>query len=81
MVESWPSKMVKPRVSDIDFVKKYMASKSSAELSTNTGLTIESARSRAAKLRKAGVALPKFNRTREIDISGLNAIVSSNATA
>jgi hypothetical protein len=69
--------MAKTQISNVDFVKAYIASESSEELAANTGLTIESARSRAAKLRKAGVALPKFDRKREIDITGLNAIINA----
>ena len=73
--------MAKTQTSNVNFVKAYMASRSSEELAANTGLTLESARSRAAKLRKAGVNLPKFSRERAIDIAGLNAIVNGDCVA
>jgi hypothetical protein len=75
-----PVAVKKSRVSDVDFVQAYTKCKSSEELSEMTGLTIESARSRAAKLRKAGVMLPAFNRKRTVDVAGLNAILGENVS-
>jgi len=69
--------MAKIRVSDVDFVKACLTSKSIDELATATGLAPASANVRATKLRKAGVNLPVYARKRKAtDVEALNALVT-----
>ena len=63
-------------VTDITFVKAWAKAGSVADVAAKVGMAYGSAQSRAGYLRKAGVKLPKFARSRrEIDVVGLNALL------
>ena len=64
------------RVSNEDFVRTCVASKSYAEVATATGLTTASVQTRFAKLRKLGVNLPTYARQKKaLDVDALNALI------
>ena len=72
------SEVTKKRVSNKDFVQAYLLYKSYGELAQAIGLSVASVASRANKLRKLGVKLPKYERassTKVLDIDGLNALI------
>jgi hypothetical protein len=63
-------------VSDVTFVKAWAKAESVTDVAAKLGMAYGSAQSRAGYLRKAGVKLPKFARSRrEIDVAGLNALL------
>lgn len=65
------------RVTDVDFVRAWVASASTDEVATKTELTVASVNARATKLRKNGVNLPPFARKKKVvDADALNAIIS-----
>ena len=67
--------MVK-KISHVEFVKTWKEANSIGTVASATGLSKQSVQARAAKLRKAGVALPRFARQGEpIDVDALNAIL------
>jgi transposase len=72
-------KTVKPRVSDKDFVAACLAGKSCADVAASTGLAVASVCQRAARLRKAGVKLAKYDRKArsQTDVDALNAMIGS----
>jgi hypothetical protein len=71
-----PAKIVKPRVSDPDFVRAYVACKSYETLAEKTGLTVASVQQRANKLRELGVALVKYDKAkRKTDVVALNSLI------
>lgn len=67
--------MPKKLTSDADFVTAWVTSKTVDEVVKKTGLAKMTIQVRAARLRKAGVKLPKFVRRKTIDVDGLNALV------
>jgi len=74
----------KTRVSDVDFVKACLDSKSNDEVASKVGLKKLSVAQRANKLRKAGVQLPKYPKAykgggvkKVTDVAGLNDLVAS----
>jgi len=68
----------KPRIHDTDFVKACLSCKSASEVADAVGLTVESVAARARKLRKAGVKLPAFPRSRQgINVDALNTLIES----
>jgi hypothetical protein len=70
------TKVVKQRVSDPDFVRKYVVCQSYSELAVELDLTVASVQQRANKLRKAGVALVPYEKSkREIDVEALNSLL------
>ena len=70
------SKKSKKRVSNKDYVQAYLLYKSYPELAEAIGLSRASVASRANKLRKAGVNLPKYVRAKsELDVAGLNSLI------
>ncbi len=70
----------KTKVSDEEFVKKWMSCDSYVVMSFNVGMTVSAVQARRTRLRKAGVQLPSFTRAtrkcKEIDVTGLNGIIS-----
>lgn len=71
------TKEAKPRTSDVDYVRAAASAKSVAELAAAVGMTKQSAAARSARLRKAGVNLPKYSRAKkETDVAGLNALLA-----
>jgi hypothetical protein len=58
--------MAKPQVTDVDFVKACVNSKTAEAVASATGLKHSTVLSRAAKLRKAGVNLPEFDRAKKL---------------
>lgn len=75
----------KKRVADAEFVSAYVASTDCGGVAAKLGVTASAVRSRAAKLRKAGVELPVFDRTprkkKEIKVAELNVICSVAKTS
>jgi hypothetical protein len=68
--------MAKPQVTDVDFVKACVNSKTAEAVASATGLKHSTVLSRAAKLRKAGVNLPEFDRAKKVlDVKALNALI------
>ena len=69
----------KKRVSDVDFVSACKGAKSNADVAAATGLTEAACAQRVSKLRKKGVALPKYDRKpterKGTDVEGLNALL------
>lgn len=66
----------KVKISHAEFVKTWMASDSIATILTATSMSKQAIQARAAKLRKAGVNLPRFQRLGEpIDVDALNALI------
>ena len=72
-------KPAKPRVTNEQFVKAYVNCHSTEHCASMLGLTATSVSTRANKLRKAGVKLPKYDRAsnpKTIDVDGLNKLLS-----
>ena len=71
----------KTKVSDEEFVRKWMSCDSYVVMSFNTGMTVSAVQARRTRLRKAGVQLPSFTRatrkTKEIDVAGLNTMIEA----
>ena len=67
----------KVRISDTDFVRALLSSKSYTELATTLNMAQASVQARANRLRKAGVELPAYDRKKkEIDVTGLNGLIA-----
>jgi len=70
------TKVVKQRIADTDFVRKYVVCQSYGELAVELDRTVASVQQRANKLRKAGVALKPYAKAkRDIDVAGLNSLI------
>jgi len=66
----------KTRVPNEKFVQAYMLCDSYSELAEELGLSDASVASRANKLRKLGVNLPKYAKAaKAIDVDALNALI------
>ncbi len=69
------------KISDEEFVEKWMSCDSYVVMSFNVGMTISAVQARATRLRKAGVQLPSFTRatrkTKEVNVTGLNNMIES----
>ncbi len=79
-----PETTKKTRVSDKEFVGKWMSCDSYVVMSFNVDMTVSAVQARATRLRKAGVQLPSFTRatrkTKEIDVAGLNNMIEAETT-
>ncbi len=74
----------KTKVSNEEFVAKWLLCDSYTVMAFNTDMTVSAVQARATRLRKAGVQLPSFTRatrkTKAIDVVGLNSTIDSNTT-
>ena len=72
---------VKTKVSDEEFVKKWMSCDSYCVMAFNTDMTVSAVQARATRLRKAGVQLPTFTRAERkrkgVDVTSLNSIIET----
>ena len=66
--------MPKQQTTDQEFVVKYLECTNYDDLAIATGM--KSPQTRANKLRKAGVTLPKYGRAKKVlDVAGLNQLI------
>ena len=80
-IEAKAKKKPGPRISDRDFVQALVLYKSYGDTAEAIGMTVGSVQSRAGKLRKLGVNLPKPDRVssagkKVTDVAGLTALIS-----
>lgn len=74
--------LTKTKVSNKEFVEKWLSCDSYITMSFSTGMSVSAVQARATRLRKAKVNLPSFTRvtrkTKEIDVVDLNNIIKNN---
>ena len=64
-------------LTDVEFVTAWIKASNYEEIVATTGLSRTSIQARAAKLRKAGVKLPKYGRVHKVvDVKGLNELIA-----
>ncbi len=75
------NKKTKTKVSDEEFVEKWMSCDSYYVMACIVDMTISAVQARATRLRKADVKLPSFTRAKrkckEIDVAGLNTMIEA----
>ncbi len=67
-------------MSDEDFIRAWMSSNTTAEVSRKVGITARSCTVRACRLRKAGVELPRYREPgggTEREVIALNKLIRS----
>lgn len=66
------------KVSNEEFIKVYMASRTHRQVADRTGMSLTAVQMRARYLRKKGVTLPRPKGKGHIDVDALNGLIQSH---